>query len=192
MVVSADADAAERARRFRNHGISTGFRDRERAGTWWYEMDTLGFNYRLTDMQCALGLSQLDRLPSFIERRQALARRMTDALRAIPAIEIPVVLDDRTSAWHLYVIRLRLEQLTAGRAEIFKALRAENIGVAVHYIPVPWHPYYASLGYARGQWPVAEQSYERMLSLPIFPGMTDGDADDVCRAVNKVVRRFVR
>ena len=97
---------------------------------------------------------------------------------------------DRTSAWHLYPVRLNLDRLTAGRAEVFRALRAENIGVNVHYIPVPWHPYYQRLGYAKGQWPVAEDAYERLISLPMFHAMTDTDADDVVSAVHKVVTAY--
>lgn len=192
IVTTDDPESARKLRLFRNHGIATSFQDRECAGTWWYEMTTLGFNYRLTDIQSALGLSQLKRLPSFIDRRQAIARRYNEAFGRFAEVEIPTVMDDRTSAWHLYVIRLRLERLSATRTEVFKALRAENIGVAVHYIPVPWHPYYANLGYRKGQWPEAESSYERMLSLPIFPAMTDDDVADVERAVEKILVHFAR
>jgi dTDP-4-amino-4,6-dideoxygalactose transaminase len=107
-------------------------------------------------------------------------------------MEAPVTLPDREAAWHLYVVRLRLEGLRVGRAEVFRALRAENIGVNVHYIPVPWHPYYERLGFRRGGWPVAEDAYERMLSLPIFPAMTDADVDDVVHAVDKVLGHYRR
>jgi len=100
------------------------------------------------------------------------------------------VLPDRTSAWHLYAIRLRAERLHVGRAEVFRALQAENIGVNVHYIPVPWHPYYQRLGYVRGQWPVAETEYERLITLPLWPGMTDGDVDSVIEGVAKVVAAY--
>jgi len=192
MLTTDDVDLAHRIRQFRNHGITTDARQREQAGSWWYEMVSLGYNYRLTDIQSALGLSQLRRLRSSVERRSAIAARYTRAFAALSAIETPTVLDDRTSAWHLYVIRLRLERLSAGRADVFKALRAENIGVNVHYIPVPWHPYYQALGYKRGAWPVAERSYERMLSLPLFPTMQEADVDDVERAVVKVVSHFAR
>jgi dTDP-4-amino-4,6-dideoxygalactose transaminase len=105
---------------------------------------------------------------------------------------LPVVLPDRVSAWHLFPIRLRLEGLRVGRDQVFSALRAENIGVNVHYIPVPWHPYYQRLGYARGQWPVAEGSYERLISLPMFSGMSDADAGDVIEAVRKVISYYRR
>jgi len=101
-----------------------------------------------------------------------------------------VILEDRELVSYVSDIRLNLDRLRAGRAEVFKALRAENIGVNVHYIPVPWHPYYQALGYKKGEWPVAEDAYERMISLPIFPAMTDGDVEDVIAAVTKVVSHF--
>jgi dTDP-4-amino-4,6-dideoxygalactose transaminase len=110
----------------------------------------------------------------------------------MPEIEPPATLTDREPAWHLYVIRLKLDRWRVGRAEVFAALRAENIGVNVHYIPVPWHPYYQSLGYRTGQWPVAEAAYERMISLPMWAGMTDRDVEDVIAAVQKVIEAYRR
>jgi len=192
MVTTDDPDIARRIREFRNHGITTTVVDRERSNTWWYEMASLGYNYRLTDLQSALGLSQLARLPQFMHARRQIASRYTDAFADLPQLELPVVRDDRTSGWHLYVIRVRPDRLTCGRTEVFAALRAENIGVAVHYIPVPWHPYYASLGFQKGAWPETESSYERMVSLPIFPAMTDADIQDVVDAVRKVIRHFAK
>jgi len=190
MVTTNNPELASRLRRFRTHGITTEFREREQEGSWFYEMTELGFNYRLTDLQSALGLSQLSKLSGWIVRRRQIAARYTAAFAAMPEIETPTVLPDREPAWHLYVILLNLDRLRAGRAEVFKALRAENIGVNVHYIPVPWHPYYQSLGYKKGEWPVAESAYERMISLPIFPSMTDDDVEDVIEAVTKVVNYF--
>jgi len=190
MVTTDDPDLAERLRRFRSHGITTEFRDREREGSWFYEMVELGFNYRLTDLQSALGLSQLRKLDGWVTRRRDIAARYTAAFADLPEIETPTVLPDRDPAWHLYVTQLNLDRLRAGRAEVFRALRAENIGVNVHYIPVPWHPYYQALGYKKGEWPVAESAYERMISLPIFPAMTNGDVEDVIAAVTKVVSHF--
>jgi len=192
VVTTDDPALAARMRSFRSHGINTDFRQREMAGSWFYEMMDLGYNYRLTDFQCALGLSQLKKLDAWVGRRRAIAGQYNDAFSTLPELELPTVLPDRSHSWHLYVTRLRLDRLRAGRAEVFKALRAENVGVNVHYIPIPWHPYYRNLGYERGRWPVAESSYERMLSLPIFPGMTDGDVKDVIAAVEKVVRHFSR
>jgi UDP-4-amino-4,6-dideoxy-N-acetyl-beta-L-altrosamine transaminase len=189
LITVNDPDLATRLRMFRNHGIT---REHNRRENWHYEMTELGYNYRLSDIQSALGRSQLERLGEQIVRRRAIATRYTRAFAALPEVEVPVVLHDRDSAWHLYVVRLRLDGLRVGRTEIFRALRAENIGVNVHYIPVPWHPYYERLGYRRGGWPVAEDAYERMLSLPIFPAMTGGDVDDVIRAVEKVIGHYRR
>ncbi len=189
MVATDDPALASRLRIFRNHGIT---REHQRREDWHYDMVELGYNYRLSDIQSALGLSQLERLTEQIVRRREIAARYTRAFAALPEIGPPGVLTDRESAWHLYVVRLRLDGLRVGRAEVFRALRAENIGVNVHYIPVPWHPYYESLGFRRGGWPVAEDAYERILSLPIFPAMTDADVRDVVHAVEKVVGHFRR
>jgi len=189
LVTTDDPTLASRLRIFRNHGIT---REHQRREDWHYDMVELGYNYRLSDIQSALGLSQLERLTEQIVRRREIAARYTRAFSALSEIEPPVVLADRESAWHLYVVRLRLDGLRVGRAEVFRALRAENIGVNVHYIPVPWHPYYESLGFRRGGWPVAEDAYERILSLPIFPAMTDTDVEDVVLAVEKVLAHFRR
>ena len=175
---------------FRNHGITSDHRSREEANSWFYEMPTLGYNYRLTDLQCALGLSQLQKLTLWLARRRVIAKAYDAALADLGELVLPTRLADRESAWHLYPVRLRLERLSCGRAKVFEALRAENIGVNVHYIPVPWHPYYQRLGYRRGGWPNAEAAYEELLSLPMFPAMTDGDVSDVVEAVRKVVRHF--
>ncbi len=108
----------------------------------------------------------------------------------MPELTPPSPGADREAAWHLYVIRIEENRLQVDRAQVFRALRAENIGVQVHYIPVPWHPYYHSLGYRPGNWPVAEREYERILSLPIWPGMTDGDVSDTIDAVGKVIDAY--
>lgn len=190
VVTTNDDEMAKRLRLFRNHGMDSDVHDRRARDAWYYEVVALGFNYRLTDFQAALGHSQLRKLQGWLERRRAIAGRYDEAFADMLAVERPVVLPDRRSAWHLYAIRLRLEQLRVGRAEIFSALRAENIGVNVHYIPVPWHPYYRALGYRRGSWPVAEGAYERLITLPLWPGMTDGDVEDVITGLRKVCRVF--
>jgi dTDP-4-amino-4,6-dideoxygalactose transaminase len=153
-------------------------------------MVELGYNYRITDFQCALGTAQLARMGGWLARRRAIAAMYEHAFEAVPQVETPQVLPDREHAWHLYVIRLRLESLRVDRERVFRALRAENIGVNVHYIPVPWHSYYQALGFRRGGWPVAEGSYERMITLPMFPAMSDEDVDDVVAAVRKVVSYY--
>jgi perosamine synthetase len=190
MVTTNDRTLADRLRLFRNHGITTDHRQREQSGSWFYEMTDLGYNYRLTDFQCALGLSQLRRLPGWITRRAEIAARYSAAFQRLQAIEPLATLPDRESAWHLYVIRLNLGMLSAGRAEIFAALREAKLGVNVHYIPVHWHPYYQRLGHGKGDYPVAESAYERLLSLPLFPAMTEADVERVITTVDEVITRF--
>ncbi len=193
MVATNDPQFAETLRRFRNHGISSDARQRQSAGQWHYEMVLLGFNYRLPDIVCALGNQQLKKLDANLARRREIAARYTAAFQKIPAVIAPAVRRDVNPAWHLYPIRLDLEKLTADRGKVFRALRAENIGVNVHYIPAHLHPYYRErFGYEGGEFPVAENAYERLISLPMFHGMSDGDMEDVISAVRKVVTSFGR
>ena len=191
MVTTDNPQFADTLRKFRNHGISSNARDRQREGQWHYEMVLLGFNYRLTDIACALGLQQLAKLEANLTRRRQIAASYTAALRAVPGIVVPVVRTEVVPAWHLYPVRLDLAMITAGRGEIFRALRAENIGVNVHYIPVHLHPYYRDrLGYRGGEFPVAEAAFETLISLPMFHGMGDGDVEDVVRAVERVMLHY--
>jgi perosamine synthetase len=193
MVTTNGPQLAETLRRFRNHGISSDARQRQSAGQWHYEMVLLGFNYRLPDIVCGLGIQQLKRLDANLARRREIAAVYTAAFREIPVVIPPVVRAGANPAWHLYPIRLDLEKLTADRAQIFRALRAENIGVNVHYIPVHLHPYYRErFGYKGGEFPVAEDNYARLISLPMFHGMSDPDVDDVIRAITKVISCFAR
>jgi perosamine synthetase len=151
-------------------------------------MQDLGYNYRITDFQCALGLSQLRKLPAWINRRQEIAKHYDLAFADTSFIEPLSIMSHVKHAYHLYVIRFSLSDLTADRATIFSALHAEGIGVNVHYIPVHLHPYYREhFGYRRGEYPVAEETYKRMISLPIFPGMSSADINAVSRAVKKIV-----
>jgi UDP-4-amino-4,6-dideoxy-N-acetyl-beta-L-altrosamine transaminase len=194
MVTTNDAELAETLRRFRNHGISSEARQRQESGQWFYEMVLLGFNYRLTDIACALGLSQMERLDANLARRREIAAQYAEAFRDLPVIVVPAVREGVNPAWHLYPIRLNLKMLAVGRGEIFRALRAENIGVNVHYIPVHQHPYYRErfkIQFKEG-YPVAEDAYERLISLPMFHSMTAQDAGDVIRAVTKVVDHYRR
>jgi perosamine synthetase len=190
MVTTNDARLAETLRRFRNHGISSEARQRQEAGQWFYEMVLLGFNYRLTEIACALGLSQLERLDANVARRREIAAQYDEAFRDLPAIVIPAVREDVNPAWHLYPIRLKLEMLAVGRGEIFQALRAENIGVNVHYIPVHQHPYYRERSKSKESYPVSEHAYERLISLPMFHSMTVQDVEDVIHALLKVVTHY--
>jgi perosamine synthetase len=191
LVVTDDSGLAERLRRFRNHGISRDHHQRQEQGTWSYDMEEIGYNYRLTELNSVLGISQLQKLPILLERRKEIAARYNDAFSEISQLTPPAAAHpDCESAWHLYVIKLNLESLNKNRDEVFQALRAENIGVNVHYIPVPWLAYYQKLGYKKGGWPVAESNYHRLLSLPMWPGMTDGDVEDVILAVKKVLSAY--
>ncbi len=191
MITTDNARFAETLRRFRNHGISSDARQRQSAGQWHYEMVLLGFNYRLTDIACALGIQQLKKLEANLSRRRQIAESYTAAFRGIPEVVVPAVRAEANPAWHLYPIRLDRVKLKADRAEVFRALRAENIGVNVHYIPVHRHPYYSErFGYRGGEYPVAEDAYERLISLPMFHGMSDQDVEDVIRAVDKVISHF--
>jgi perosamine synthetase len=190
MVATNDARLAETLRRFRNHGISSEARQRQESGQWFYEMVLLGFNYRLTDIACALGLSQLGRLAANLARRREIAAQYKAAFRDLPAVVVPTVREGVNPAWHLYPVRLNLEMLAVGRGEIFRALRAENIGVNVHYIPVHQHPYYRERFKSKESYPVAEDAYERLISLPMFHSMTVQDVEDVIHALHKVLRHF--
>lgn len=191
VITTNDSQLAQRMRVFRNHGITTDHRQREQKGSWFYEMVDLGYNYRLTDFQCALGMSQLRKLPGWVARRQEIAQHYDAAFAEIPTVKPLTVREDVSHAYHLYVIQLNLTQLTATRAEVFAALRAEGIGVNVHYIPVHLHPYYQKeFGTKRGDCPVAEAAYEQIISLPLFPRMTDADIEDVIKAVFKVCNRY--
>ncbi len=193
MVATSNPQFAETLRRFRNHGISSDARQRQSAGQWQYEMVLLGFNYRLPDIVCALGIQQLKRLDANLARRREIAAQYTAAFRGIPGVIAPTVRPGANPAWHLYPIRLDLEKLSADRAQVFRGLRAENIGVNVHYIPVHTHPYYRDrFGYRGGEFPVAEDAYTRLISLPMFHAMTDGDVKDVITAISKVCEAYAR
>ena len=187
VITTDDPKLVQRMRVFRNHGIISDYRQRQEVGPWVYEMVDLGYNYRLTDFQCALGLSQLRRLPGWVARRQAIARRYDHAFANLPAVNALRVRPDVSHAYHLYVIRLNIAKLRVDRATVFAALRAEGLGVNVHYIPVHLHPYYRKqFGTGPGLCPVAETAYEQIISLPIFPRMSDEDEEDVIDAVSKV------
>ncbi len=193
MVTTDRADYAEALRRFRNHGISSDARQRQAEAQWHYEMVLLGFNYRLTDIACALGISQLKKLEANLLRRRDIAARYAKEFRNLAEVVLPGVRAGVKPAWHLYPVRLNLEKLIGGRAEVFRALRAENIGVNVHYIPVHLHPYYRDrFGYRGGEYPVAEDAYARLISLPMFHGMTDEDVEDVIHALQKVLGHYTK
>jgi len=191
MIATDDPNLAQRMRVFRNHGITTDHRQREQSGSWFYGMVDLGYNYRLTDIQCAFGMSQLRKLPDWVARRQEIAHRYDAAFAELPTVKPLAVRDDISHAYHLYVIQLDLTQLQATRADVFAALRAEGIGVNVHYIPVHLHPFYRErFDTGPGLCPVAEAAYERLVTLPMFPAMKDEDVDDVVLAISKVTSAY--
>ncbi|MBZ0307056.1 MAG: UDP-4-amino-4,6-dideoxy-N-acetyl-beta-L-altrosamine transaminase [Anaerolineae bacterium] len=189
-ITTNNPEWAATMRYFRNHGITTDHHQREKSGSWYYEMQALGYNYRITDFQCALGKSQLQRLPDSVKRRQELAAMYDHFFATMPEVTVPEV-DTRVShAYHLYPVLLNLDQLRVDRRQVFEALRAEGIGVNVHYIPVYWHPYYQNLGYRKGLCPAAEDAYERLLSLPMFASMSNSDFEDVTAAMEKVIGAY--
>jgi len=177
----------EKLKLFRSHGISKTPYAIEQ-GDWYYEMTELGFNYRMCDIQAALGISQMHKIDGFIERRREIAALYNKKLATIPGIILPKQLDGTESGWHLYMIQLDSQVLKKTRRETFDEMREQNIGVHVHYIPVYWQPYYRELGYERGLCLVAEKWYEQALTLPIYPGMTDEDVEDVVAILREVAR----
>jgi dTDP-4-amino-4,6-dideoxygalactose transaminase len=183
-VVTNDAKLARTAELFRTHGITRDPNELENAdGSWHYEQQLLGYNYRLSDVQAALGSSQLRRLAAFIRRRRDIAERYREALADVTGLTLPTTREDVESAWHLFVVRVADP---SQRRSFFDALRLRGLGVQVHYIPVYHHPYYRDLGYRRGLCPVAEDYSARAVSLPIFPRMTDADVDRVVASAREV------
>ncbi len=184
MITTDDPELARRMRVFRNHGVTTDHRERQARGSWFYEMTDLGYNYRLTDFQCALGLRQLHKLPGWNDRRREIAASYDDAFREMSAVSPLSVRPEVLHAYHLYVVRLQ----GVDRNVVFQAMRAAGIGVNVHYIPVHLHPFYRrQFGTGPGLCPVAENAYGQILSLPIFPGMTGEMIERVMEAVRGAV-----
>jgi perosamine synthetase len=179
MVTTNDPRLAERLRQFRNHGIETDFRQREELGTWAYDMTELGFNFRLPDTACALGHSQLKKLAGWVDRRRALADRYQRLLADVPGVVTLTYPDDRNPSWHLYPVRFVGDDPAGMRQRRFEEMRAAGVGVNVHYRPVYLHGYYQRLGYPEGLCPVAEAAYEGLLSLPMWPDLTEDEQDRV-------------
>ncbi len=184
MASTQDAGLAASMRRFRSHGIDSDHRQRSLNGTFAYDMVELGYNYRLSDLQCALGIAQLPRLAAWVARRRAIAARYDAAFANLPFARPLAARADRLHAYHLYVVELDLEALGMDRARAFNLLRAAGVGANVHYSPVHLMTFYRErFGTGEGQCPVAERAAERILSLPVFPLMTDADAARVIDAV---------
>lgn len=177
----------EKLKRFRSHGISKTPNSIEQ-GDWYYEMVDLGYNYRMTELQAALGLSQMNKIDTFISRRCEIAKKYSEALVDIPGVIVPKQLENTKSGWHLYSIQLDKTVINKTRKKIFNEMRSCNIGVHVHYIPVYWHPYYQDLGYEKGLCRKAEEWYEQAMTLPIFPGMSDEDVEDVVKVMLDLIK----
>jgi len=187
MVVTDNPEFVQKMRRFRNHGITTDHRERTEQRTWHYEMVALGYNYRITDVQCALGISQLQKFPRFLEHRQEIAKRYDEVFSGILEITPLSVRQDVFHTYHLYIIKVDFDALKIDRDRLFRNLREKGIALNVHYIPVHLHPFYMKKYRARpGLCPMAERSYERIISLPLFPAMTDDDVERVISALIEV------
>ena len=176
----------------RSHGITTDaeWMTTEKEGHWFQQQLLLGYNYRITDFQAALLDSQLSRLDAFSKRRKEIVAYYDEALADVDEIVVHQKQDRSDTTWHLYVIQLVLEKLNCTRRQFFDAMAAENVNCQVHYIPVYYHPYYQQLGYAKGLCPNAERLYERILSIPLYPDLTDEDAQSVVRAIKKIVAYY--
>lgn len=178
-------------KKFVTHGISKKDFVHNSPGDWYFEMQMLGMNYRLTDLQCALGISQLKKIDNFINQRKQIVSRYNEAFKNLDIIDLPKEdSENNQSAWHLYVVRLK-GKLISHRSEIVKNLRAEGVGAQIHHIPTHLHPYYQRLGYKKGSLPVAENFYESILSLPLYPGLTEDQQNFVINKFVGILRRFV-
>jgi UDP-4-amino-4,6-dideoxy-N-acetyl-beta-L-altrosamine transaminase len=188
MALTNDADLASRMELLRSHGVTRdpALMTHEADGPWYYQQIDLGYNYRMTELQAALGLSQLERLDDYVARRNALAARYDAALAELP-VTTPWQHPDSYSGRHLYVIRLQLDQIVPSHRQVFERLREQGIGVNLHYIPVHTQPYYRELGFRTGGFPQAEAYYAEAISLPMYPTLTHAQQDEVVEVLKKVV-----
>lgn len=193
-IMTNDEALYRKLRLYRSHGIT---RDREEmvhptdAG-WYNEQVTLGYNYRMTDIQAALLISQLNKLDAFSRRRKEIVAKYNEAFREIPQIKVQEEIPESDTTRHLYILRLDLDKLNCDRRQFFDALKAENIYSQVHYLPVYWHSYYEKLGYEKGLCPEAEKYYMESMSLPLYYSMTDDDVRDVICAVKKLIAYYAK
>lgn len=189
-ITTNDDNLYEKLIMFRTHGIT---RDKDLMnqdeGPWYYEQHYLGYNYRITDIQAALGISQMNKLESFLGKRRSFAAAYNKLLRGLEGITVPYQADYGNSAWHIYIIRLNQTKLGLRRREVFEELRKRNIGVNVHYIPVYYHPYFRELGYEKGICPVAEELYEEIITLPLYPAMELEDIYYIVENIADTIRR---
>ena len=192
-ILTDNKEYYEKLKLLRSHGMehdASKMIDGIPEGPWYYEQQMLGFNYRMTDLQAALLCSQLNKIDMFVKRRKEIVAKYNEAFKDMPEIICPKDIPASDSSRHLYVIRLNFDKLSCSRREFFDALGAENIICQIHYIPVYYFPYYRSLGYNKGLCPNAEKIYEGIMSIPLYPKMTDRDVEDVISAVKKVVENY--
>lgn len=189
IIVTNRDDLAARLLRLRSHGITrdASLMGEKNPGPWYYEQLELGYNYRMTDIQAALGASQMSRLENFVARRRALAARYDNLLAGLP-LQLPVQDDRARSSWHLYVVRLHLDEIGRSHRQIFEALRAAGIGVNLHYIPVHLQPYYRALGFAEGYCPEAERYHGEAISLPLYPALSEADQDYIATTLRDLIK----
>lgn len=188
MALTNNAILAQKMDLLRSHGVTrnTALMNKETEGSWYYQQVELGFNYRMTELQAALGVSQMHRLTQFVEKRHTISNKYNEILKDLPII-LPYQIPESYSGLHLYVIRLKLDELKASRKQVFEALRAKGIGVNVHYIPVHTQPYYENLGFKLGDFPVAEAYYDSAISLPMYPDLTDAQIQYVYESLKEVL-----
>ena len=189
IIVTNRDDLAARLLRLRSHGITrdASLMGDKNPGSWYYEQLELGYNYRMTDIQAALGASQMSRLENFVARRRALAARYDNLLAGLP-LQLPVQDARARSSWHLYVVRLHLDEIGRSHRQIFEALRAAGIGVNLHYIPVHLQPYYRALGFAEGYCPEAERYHGEAISLPLYPALSEADQDYIATTLRDLIK----
>lgn len=193
-MLTGHPDLVADARIWSLHGMTRDAYKRYSAeGSWFYEVVRPGFKCNMTDVQASIGIHQLQKLPAFQRRRREVADRYTAAFASLPELQVPVELPEAEHAWHIYPLRLNLETLSIDRARFIEELKARNIGTSVHFIPIHLHPYYRDkYGYTPEDFPIAYREYQRLVSLPIYPRMSDQDIDDVIEAVADVVQRYRR
>lgn len=191
-VMTNNEEYAKRLFLYRSHGITRDpdLLERESEGGWYYEQVGLGMNYRLTDIQAGLLISQLDKLQMFTQRRREIVNKYNEAFKDVDGVIVQKEIPESETTRHLYILRLDLDKLNCTRREFFDAMAAENVCCNVHYIPVYRHPYYEKLGYKKGLCPVAERVYEGIMSLPLYYSLSDEDVNDVITAVNKLVNYY--